>query len=268
LQNNLEQSNLRKVLFFTIVFTGVSLIVANLFGKDVAATVSLSLYVPATMSLVTLSIILSKRFGIRGDHGKAWLMFSIFVILWFIAERIALYYNLKLGEEPFPSEADAFWLVGYPFLFAFTILYLKPVKNSINKKMIFLALAISIATLSPILYMTQYENIDVDWSDLVIAIAYPIGDAIILIPAIIGVTLFFRGKVNFLWTLMCIAIISETIADTGFLLATIDDSYYSGHPVDILFIWYYIIFSFGVYSHVAIFRNHRKDPYKNIEELR
>ncbi|MGI0011293.1 MAG: hypothetical protein ACREAE_07825, partial [Nitrosopumilaceae archaeon] len=91
---------------------------------------------------------------------------------------------------------------------------------------------------------------------------------IILIPAIIGVVLFFRGKVNFLWVLMCIAIISETIADTGFLLATIDDSYYQRHPVDILFIWYYIIFSFGVYSHITIFRNHRKDPYKNIEELR
>jgi hypothetical protein len=268
LQNNLEQFNLRKILFFTLVFTGVSLIVANLFGKDVASTVSLSLYVPATMSLVILSIIISKRFGIRGDHGKAWLMFSIFAILWFIAERVALYYNLKLGEEPFPSEADAFWLAGYPFLFAFTILYLKPVKNAISKKMIFLALAVSIATLFPILYITQYENTDIDLFDLAIAVAYPTGDAIILIPAIIGVVLFFRGKVNFLWTLMCIAIISETVADTGFLLATIDDSYYQGHPVDILFIWYYIIFSFGVYSHITTFRNHGKDPYKNIEELR
>jgi hypothetical protein len=41
-----------------------------------------------------------------------------------------------------------------------------------------------------------------------------------------------------------------------------------GKPVDILFIWYYIVFSFGVYSHIVIFKNHRKDPYKNIDELR
>lgn len=268
MQNNLERYNLKKILLYTLVFTGVSLVIANLFGKDIATTVSLSLYVPVTMALVILSIILSKRFGIKGDHGKAWFLFTIFALLWFIAERVALYYNLKLGEEPFPSEADAFWLAGYPFLFAFMILYLKPVKNSITKKMIFVAIAISIASLAPILYITQYQNADVDLSESAIAVAYPIGDSIILVPAIIGVMLFFRGKVNFLWSLMCIAIIAEIIADTGFLLVTMDDSYYQGHPVDIFFIWYYIIFSFGVYHHIIIFRDRRKDPYNNMQELR
>lgn len=268
MQNNLENSNLKKTLFLTLVFTGLALVIANLFGKDIASTVSLSLYVPATMSLVILSIILSRRFGIRGDHGKAWFVFSIFAILWFIAERIALYYNLKLGEELFPSEADAFWLAGYPFLFAFTILYLKPVRNSITKKTFALALAVSIVTMAPILYIICEQNMDVSFYELAVAAAYPIGDAIILVPAIIGVTLFFRGKVNLLWSLMCLAIISETIADTGFLLITTDNSYYQGHPIDILFIWYYIIFSFGVYSHITIFRNHKQDPYKNIQELR
>jgi hypothetical protein len=268
LQNNLENSNLKKTLFLTLVFTGLALAIANLFGKDIASTVSLSLYVPVTMSLVILSIILSRRFGIKGDHGKAWFVFAIFAILWFIAERIALYYNLKLGEELFPSEADAFWLAGYPFLFAFTILYLKPVRNSITKKMVTLALVISIATMIPILYITYEQNMDVSFVELAVAAAYPIGDAIILVPAMIGIALFFRGKVNLLWSLMCLAIISEIIADTGFLLTTFDDSYYQGHPIDILFIWYYIIFSFGVYSHITIFRNHKQDPYKNVQELR
>ena len=268
LQNNLQHSNLKKILFFTIVFTGLALVVANLFGKDTATTVSLLLYVPVTLSLVILSIILSKRFGMKGDHGTAWILFSIFAILWFIAERISLYYNLKLGEELFPSEADAFWLAGYPFLFAFMMFYLRPMKNSITKKMIFLAMAISVVLLIPPLYIVSYESMDVDLSETAIAIAYPIGDAILLIPAIIGIALFLGGKVNFLWTLMCIAIVFETIADTGFLLATIDDSYYEGHPVDILFIWYYVIFSFGVYHHITLFKDHRKDPYKNVQELR
>ena len=268
MQNNLKHSNLKKFLFFTIVFTGLALVVANVFGKDIATTVSLLLYVPVTLSLVILSIILSKRFGIRGDHGKAWILFSIFAILWFIAERITLYYNLKLGDEPFPSEADAFWIAGYPFLFVFMMFYLKPMKNSITKKTISLALALAIVLLIPSLYITSHENTDADWFNTLILVSYPIGDAIILIPAIIGVTLFFGGKVNFLWALMCIAVILEIIADTGFMLATMDGSYYEGHPVDILYIWYYVIFSFGVYHHITIFKDHRKDPYKNIEELR
>jgi len=268
LQNNLKHSSLRKILFLTIVFTGLALVIANLFGKDIATMISLLLYIPVTLSLVILSVILSKRFGIKGDHGKSWILFSIFAILWFIAERISLYYNLKLGEELFPSEADAFWLAGYPFLFAFMIFYLKPMKNLVTKKTIFLATTISVALLIPSVYIVSYENTYDDWSETAIAVAYPIGDAIILIPAIIGVTLFFGGKVNFLWALMCIAVIVETIADTGFMLATMDGSYYEGHPVDVLYIWYYVMFSFGVYHHITIFKDHRKDPYNNVQELR
>ena len=263
-----KQPNLKKFLLFALAFTGLALLVANLFGKDIATIVSLSLYIPVTVSLVVLSIILSIRFGIKGAHGKAWILFSIFAILWFIAERITLYNNLVLGEEPFPSEADVFWLVGYPFLFVFMIFYLKPMKNSINKKMILFATALSVSLLALSLYIVNLESADSNQIEFAVGISYPISDAIVLIPAIIGVLLFFGGRVNFLWALMCLAIIFEAIADTGFLIATIDDSYYEGHPVDVLFNWYYILFSFGVYHHITLFKDHRKDPYKNVEELR
>lgn len=268
MENIKKHSNLKKFLLITILFTGLALVVANSYGKEVATAVSLIVYIPVTASLVVLSIILSKRFGIKGDHGKAWILFSIFAILWFIAERISLYYNITTGEELFPSEADAFWLAGYPFLLVFMILYLKPMKNAINKKTISLATVISVALLAVSLYIVSLEYMETDLLEFAVGVSYPISDAIILVPAIIGLTLFFGGKVNFLWALMCIAIVFEAIADTGFLLATNDGSYYEGHPVDILFIWYYVIFSFGVYHHITIFKDHRKDPYKNIEELR
>ncbi len=268
MQNNLQHSNLKKFLFITIAATGLILLIANLFGKDTASITSLILYIPVTVSLVVVSVILSRRFGFKGDHGKAWILFLIFAILWFIAERISLYYNLTLGEELFPSEADAFWLAGYPFLFVFTIFYIKPMKGMISKKTIFVALAISFTVLISTLYITYDQNIGTNLVEFLVAIAYTIADSIILAPAIIGMMLFLGGRVNFLWSLMCLAIILEMIADTGYLFAILDESYYQGHAVDVLFIWYYVIFSFGVYHHITIFKDHRKDPYKNIEDLR
>lgn len=268
MKNNVQSSNLKKFLFIVIAATGIVLLIANLFGQDTASIISLTLYIPVTISLVVVSIIISKRFGLKGDHGMAWILFLIFAILWFIAERISLYYNLTIGEELFPSEADAFWLAGYPFLFVFTIFYIKPMKGMITKKIIFASLAISVTVLASTLYITYDQNIGTNLLEFSVAIAYPIGDAIILVPATVGMMLFFGGRVNFLWSLMCIAIILETIADTGYLFAVLDDTYYQGHPVDILFIWYYVIFTFGVYHHITIFKDHRKDPYKNIEDLR
>ena len=266
--DDLQKSKLIKFLVITLVTIGVTISVANLFGKETATLVSLSIYIPVTVSLVVLSVIISKRFGLKGAHGKAWILFLIFAALWFIAERITLYNNIILGEEPFPSEADAFWLVGYPFLFAFMLWYLKPLKNSITKKNIFISIAISVSLLAFSLYFVDLESADATVFELAVGASYPIGDSILLVPAIIGLLLFAGGKVNFLWSLMCIAVVIEAIADTGFLLATIDDIYYEGHPVDILFNWYYAIFSFAVYHHIILYKDHKKDPYKNIENLR
>jgi hypothetical protein len=226
------------------------------------------IYVPTTLTLVILSIILVKRFGLEGDHGKAWILFAIFASLWFIAERIVMYYNLATGAEPFPSEADVFWLAGYPFLFAFLLFYLKPVKEMISKKILTFACSVAIASLALCMAYKIDTIFEADLLATIIGILYPLSDAILLAPAIIGVILFFRGKVNFLWSLICIAIMLEIIADTVFLFITIDDVYYQGHPVDILFIWFYVILSFGVYHHITIFKDHKKDLYKDIEKLK
>src|SRR5207302_10818723 len=87
---------------------------------------------------------------------------------------------------------------------------------------------------------------------------YTMEDAIVLVAAIIGIILFYRGEVNFLRTLLLRGILFEVIADTGFQFFTLNNTYYTGHPVDILFIWSYIMFSFGVYSHIKIFKKSDK----------
>src|SRR5260370_1287652 len=78
--------------------------------------------------------------------------------------------------------------------------------------------------------------------------------SIVLIPSMIGVALFFKGKVNFLWSLLLIVMIFEVVADTAFQYFSLDNSYYTGHPVDILFLWSYLLFSFGLYDHIKIFK--------------
>jgi len=265
---DLKESFIKKILLLTLASMAVILVIANLIGKDTTSAVSLTLYFPVTISLVTVSVILSKRFGLKGSHGSAWLLFTIFAILWFIAERISLYYNLTLGEELFPSIADAFWLAGYPFLFVFMLYYLKPMKEMVDNKILFFALLTSAIVLIFTLYLTYSQNDISDPFPFAVAIAYPIGDAIILAPAMCGMLLFFGGKVNFLWSLMCVAIVIETVADTGYLLATLNGSYYQGHLVDVLFLWCYAIFTFAVYHHITLFKDHRKDPYKHVEDLK
>jgi len=231
---------------------------ATFFGKESVKVVTDFAYIPVTAAFVILSIIIFLRFKKTGNHGKAWLLFLGTAISWFIAETTWTVYELVYHLDPFPSAADVFYIAGYPFLFLFSLFYLKPFKKLISRKMILCASIISISVLIPNLYMTVNNNSDESEFAIALGATYPIADAIILAPALIGIFLFFRGEVNFLWTLLLIGILFQVIGDTGFQYFTLDNSYYTGHPIDILFIWSYILFSFGVYSHIQIFKKSDK----------
>ena len=269
MQINSENVSTSKYLPICLLIIGLIIVISNFFGKDVAKAMSDLLYAPVAGTTVILSLILATRFRAKGDHGKAWVIFSAFVACWFVAEQLWMLYELVYNEDPFPSYADVFYLSGYGFYLAFSFLYLRPVKTAISKKILIAACLISLTFTIPVLYLSIDLNSEMSIFDNVLAASYPIADAIVFVPAIIGMVLFFKGEVNFLWSLMCVAIVFNVVADTGFLIMTIDDAYYSGSPLDILYLWSYCLFSFGVYSHIKIFRTHSdKKRYFDLEDLR
>ena len=270
METRLEKLYSQKYLLISLIATGFAFLIAESIGKETADLFTNFIFIPVPASVVILSVILTKRNGLTGNHGKAWLLFTVFAVVWFIAEQIWLVNELIYKEKPFPSSADFFYLLGYPFYFIFSLLYIRPFKNAISKKMLVITSVIAVMILIPNLYMTFENNSDESELAIILGAIYPIADAIVLIPAMIGVVLFFRGKVNFLWSLLLIGMIFEVIADTGFQYITLDDSYYTGHPVDILFLWSYLVLSFGLYDHIKIFKKSHdmKNTFDNKEDLR
>ena len=56
-----------------------------------------------------------------------------------------------------PSVADFFYLAGYPFLFAFSIFYLLPLRKAISRKLIIATSLLSVALFIPTIILV-YEN--------------------------------------------------------------------------------------------------------------
>ncbi len=268
MQTLLEKISSYKFLLSSILATGFIMLLANLLAAETRTLITDLLFIPVPGAMLVLSIILALRFRVSGKHGKAWIIFTIFAISWFTAEQIWMVYELIYEIDPWPSIADFFYLSGYPFLFAFSILYLLPVRKAISKKLVISSLLISLALLIPTFTLAYQTNSSENDFEVALAASYPVLDAIVLCPALIGVSLFFKGEVNFLWSLVCIAMILNVIADTGFLILSMNDSYYTGHPIDLLYLWAYILFAFGVYSHIRIFHSRIDEPYENASELR
>jgi hypothetical protein len=131
--------------------------------------------------------------------------------------------------------------------------------------MIVASVVFSVGILIPSLYLALGPSTGAELFDVVLGSIYPIFDAMVLIPALIGVSLFFKGRVNLMWALFCLGTISIFIADSAFLFAQNEDSYYTGNPMEILYYWNYVLLSFGVASHLVLFQKSRAD---RLEDLR
>lgn len=252
MQTNIDILKEKRFLIILLAAIAFGFVFTNLFSKDLANVFSNFANVGTSLVLSILSIIILAKNRFSGIHGKAWLLFAVGVMCWFIAETIWMVYEIVSHDIPFPSEADFFWLLGYPAFFAFLILYIKPLKNAISKKMIVGASLASIALLG-LSVSSLYESSSTVNLETIIAFSYPVADFIILVPCLIGIVLFLGGKVNLMWTFFCIGISSFVVADTAYAFSILDDTFYSGDPLMILYVWGYTFLMFGIYEHFKIF---------------
>jgi len=266
MQTTLDAILTKKYLIGALAACAAVILVSNLIGKDTSILVGNLTYIPTAGALLVLSLLILARFGVAGNHGAAWFSFAAYAVSLFVAEMLWLVQELYLKIDPFPSAADIFYLVSYPFLLMFYVSYLQPVKRAITKKMIVASSIFSIGILIPSLYLALGPSADDEMFDVILAAIYPIFDALVLIPALIGVSLFFKGQVNLMWTLFCLGTIMVFVADSEFLFAQNEDSYYTGNPMEIPYFWNYVLLSFGVGSHLVLFQKSKTDS--KFEDLR
>ena len=142
-------------------------------------------------SAMAMSAVVVTRQGFSGLFGRTYMALAAGLVLWFMAESIWGYYEIVLHKEnPFPSIADMFWLAGYgPFACYLFGLYKFYGKGTTAVKVAIVSVA---AAAFGGLYVQNIVAVS-DLSDLgaiapmMISIAYPILDALLIVPAVLVV---------------------------------------------------------------------------------
>ncbi|QDI88752.1 HAMP domain-containing histidine kinase [Candidatus Nitrosopumilus sp. SW] len=248
-QSQLKTNDHRSLTFVLIALVGITLIYQLRPFLDDAqfAWISVPSYSIIPGTLVVFATVLAIKLK-RMNHyqAKAYFLFAIGVACWFVAEQLWAAYDHVWEGEPFPSEADAFYIAAYPFLFAFLMISLKPARKSISKNVLFFAIALSAAFLIPSFSITFSDMEGELPFDTAVALAYPIASSVLLVPAIIGIMFLFKLETNYSWMLMLFGFISYIIADTFFLFVIVDGSYYDGHPTDLVYLYSFLLFIFSL----------------------
>jgi hypothetical protein len=190
--------------------------------------------VTSGLALLSVFLLIFKRRSSNEVHtNKAFISLAIGLILWFIAEVLWAYYQIGLNVAvPFPSSADALWLIGYPFLIIHLYYILNLVKKSKKRidtikvyqiALISLALAAVFGYTLGIVFGISIDNTLLlsfnQKEDLgnIISISYPVLDAILIVPA--GAILWYlrRAGPQFThWIMLSLFIVMITIGDIGF----------------------------------------------------
>lgn len=250
--SNIDFINTKSILTYLIItLVSITLIyqVRPFVDQDQFAWISLPAYLFSTAILTGFAFILAVKLNKQKHYqSKAFLVFAIGSVFWFIAELIWIMYDHFWEGSPFPSEADIFYIGAYPFMIGFLLISLKPVLKSVSRNVWLFAIALGISFMIPSVTAAYDDMLGEDVFPTAIALAYPVLGSIQVIPAIVGIMYLAKKGANFSWMLILFGFIIYGIADTFFLFAELDGTYYDGHPVDLLWLYTYIlmIFSFHI----------------------
>jgi len=225
---------------------------------------SMALITNVLAPLIAGFAVLSATFALRrywdnlwSRLSRIWLCFTLGMLFWFLGETTwAVYVVILNVETPYPSIADAFWLIGYiPLLIALDS-YVRLFRPAFSKKLLITSIVIvfvgSVALFSVLAppIIASENNI----LTLSISLAYPMLDLILLSGAILGLLIFtvtkLKSKMSRAWLLINAGILLNVVGDVLFAYTNSQNTYFSGHPLDLLFYWGYIFFSLAFYTHM------------------
>ncbi|MBI5145853.1 MAG: matrixin family metalloprotease [Thaumarchaeota archaeon] len=257
-----------KILIFSLISIVVVIIAINFAEREITDLVANLLYIPVNLFFVITSVILTIRTKEKALR-KFLVFYSVAAISWFVAEQYWTVLELVYHEEVFPSLADLFYLLGYVGLFGALVNIVFPRLRQISIDVKLLGIAISIFLLIPSIILTS-TVLESDPLARGLSLSYPILDSGLLWFASV-ILMGFTWKKNELMHYLTFGILFFIIADTYFVVSSIDETYYVGNPFEIFWFWSYILFAFVAYRGIesaSIFDNILKRTDADVRKVR
>ena len=188
------------------------------------------------------------KFGGRGKFGSVHVGLFLAVFLWCLGE--ATWGIYEVGRHvpfPYPSLADVFYLVGYLPAIISILLAVRFLRSGLTevKALVLSLLGLMIIGLVFSFLLSPLLSNSTGALAKVLDLVYPSLDSVLLILAIMMLLIFEGAPPSTPWLWISVGMILTTIADISFSVGTLQGWYYSGHPIELLWVWGYIALALG-----------------------
>jgi len=216
------------VIYFALSFLNMEIDATNEFFE--------SLLFPLVAFIIGgFFVYLAKVFDWKSNLGRVWVTLGGALFLWGFADLL-WYYFLLIGEEPFPSLADVFYLLGYPLIFIGLFYMLKELEIEIDKRLLLVYTGIFIIFSITVLYLLVPLIATDNLLETTAGLGYPLGDILILYFSVLVLVIFVLrgGNLKYSWIMVVLAFVLNAIADLIFTWDAWGEGLYAMFAFDIL----------------------------------
>jgi hypothetical protein len=201
----------------------------------------------AALAMAVLNVV---KVGVRRNDrlSVVWFSFMLTLVLWFLSEVAWSFYPLVLGiPTPYPSIADVLGLAGYvPVMFGLLVL-VWPFKEAFASKKLGGVLLLALALSAVLVALLSRVVTPMELPALLVNLAYPILDVVALAIAIPAMAIFIKGAFWRPSLFLVIGLILALGAQVLFAVTALNGTYYSGHPLELIYDWGYLLAALGFY---------------------
>jgi len=194
-----------------------------------------SFFNPLIVTIIGFSVVIKYRGSMI--FGKSYLALSLGFLSIFLGEVTYMIYDLVYNVEPYPSIADIFFFMLYPFLLFYLFKNIKFFSPKISRraKAWIIGMPLGVLAIYSILSVTIGE-ISIFEFDFYYGIIFVYAVTLTLSVAIIGAFIFKEGAIGKAWILFVAGILLLTIGDIWYYNLELFGGYDLLHPVNMF--WY------------------------------
>ena len=186
--------------------------------------------------LISAGWCISRAVLVRADRG-AWALIGLALVCWSSAEIINTVYLSTLEEPPYPSIADAFWLVFYPASYGAVILLVRSRMEQFRRSLWLdgVVAALAVASVGVIVFFQPILSSTPDGRAIEVAtdLAYPLGD-LLMLTLVIGVFALTGWRPGRAWGFIGAGLRSMAAADSIYAYQASKGVYAEGTVLDSL----------------------------------
>jgi hypothetical protein len=203
--------------------------------------------VAGAAAITMLTLVVLYKMGTRAGNG--WLLTGIGLAAWSAAELV---YGLleTFGNPPYPSVADALYLLGYFPIAAGLVMLAVLFKKRLGRKdrlliLVLLSLAVCIVVAFVMIPAINQLKIDGDVAGQVMGFLYPALDIILIACVTVVAAKIRRGEINRAWFHILVGFLLMGVADVFYWISYTNQTFTLFNFHDLLYLYAYLLLVVG-----------------------